>query len=317
METTAAVESTDMVEEHPSIFGSDTAFYNEMLHLLEARHFITREDYSVELQNDYIKLRNNEMLDRVLYDMPDEAKPKRNDDFKLTTNKEAVMEAISRSRKKASGGERKWAEFQIMYDLHPAIHYYQTCLDSCLGKDQALAAKLSTLKKGTAWFAFNGLVSNGLGQEIISEFFVIPMNVDGTLAARPLPLMEFAKKHLSTALPTSHMTDEEMERLHELLSDAVGVAVNDYMASAQAKKEMEMKVKKDRNLEKIRQWRIDAEQGQQSLFEDDTKVYSKRKFDQELQEIETIHSEASKYINDMNTLKGDPFVRPLAVFYNF
>ena len=76
METTAAVESTDMVEEHPSIFGSDTAFYNEMLHLLEARHFITREDYSVELQNDYIKLRNNEMLDRVLFDMPDKAKPK-------------------------------------------------------------------------------------------------------------------------------------------------------------------------------------------------------------------------------------------------
>lgn len=317
MGKTAAVESADMIEEHPSIFGSDTAFYNEMLHLLESRHFITRDDYSVELQNDYIKLRNNEMLDRVLFDMPDEAKPRLNDDFKLTTNKKAVMDAISRSRKKGSGGERKWAEFQIMYDLHPVIHYYQTCLDSCLGKDQALAAKLSTLKKGTAWFAFNGLVSNGLGQQIISEFFVVPMNEDGTLAGKPLPLVEFAHEHLSAVLPTSNMTPEEMKKLQELLSDAVDVAVNDYMASVQAKKEMEMKTKKDRNLEKIRQWRIDAEQGQQFLFEDETKVYSKRKYDQEIQEIETIHSEASKYINDMNTLKGDPFVRPLAVFYNF
>ena len=317
METTAAVESDDMVEQHPSIFGSDTAFYSEMLHLLEARHFITRDDYSVELQNNYIKLRNNEMLDRVLYDMPDEAKPRLNDDFKLTTNKKAVMDAISRSRKKGSGGERKWAEFQIMYDLHPVIHYYQTCLDSCLGKDQALAAKLSTLKKGTAWFAFNGLVSNGLGQQIISEFFVIPMNEDGTNAGKPLSLVDFAQKHLSTVLPTSNMTSEEMEWLQILLSDAVDVAVNDYMASAQARKEMEMKTKKDQNLEKLRQWRLDAEQGQQSLFEDDSKVYSKRKYDEEIQEIETIHSEASKYINDMNTLKGDPFVRPLAVFYNF
>ena len=317
MGKTAAVESADMIEEHPSIFGSDTAFYNEMLHLLESRHFITRDDYSVELQNDYIKLRNNEMLDRVLFDMPDEAKPRLNDDFKLTTNKKAVMDAISRSRKKGSGGERKWAEFQIMYDLHPVIHYYQTCLDSCLGKDQALAAKLSTLKKGTAWFAFNGLVSNGLGQQIISEFFVVPMNEDGTLAGKPLPLVEFAHEHLSAVLPTSNMTPEEMKKLQEQLSDAVDVAVNDYMASVQAKKEMEMKTKKDRNLEKIRQWRIDAEQGQQFLFEDETKVYSKRKYDQEIQEIETIHSEASKYINDMNTLKGDPFVRPLAVFYNF
>ena len=317
MGKTAAVESADMIEEHPSIFGSDTAFYNEMLHLLESRHFITRDDYSVELQNDYIKLRNNEMLDRVLFDMPDEAKPRLNDDFKLTTNKKAVMDAISRSRKKGSGGERKWAEFQIMYDLHPVIHYYQTCLDSCLGKDQALAAKLSTLKKGTAWFAFNGLVSNGLGQQIISEFFVVPMNEDGTLAGKPLPLVEFAHEHLSAVLPTSNMTPEEMKKLQVLLSDAVDVAVNDYMASVQAKKEMEMKTKKDRNLEKIRQWRIDAEQGQQFLFEDETKVYSKRKYDQEIQEIETIHSEASKYINDMNTLKGDPFVRPLAVFYHF
>lgn len=317
METTAAVESDDMVEQHPSIFGSDTAFYSEMLHLLEARHLITRDDYSVELQNNYIKLRNNEMLDRVLYDMPDEAKPRLNDDFKLTTNKKAVMDAISRSRKKGSGGERKWAEFQIMYDLHPVIHYYQTCLDSCLGKDQALAAKLSTIKKGTAWFAFNGLVSNGLGQQIISEFFVIPMNEDGTIAGKPLPLVDFAQKHLSTVLPTSNMTSEEMEWLQILLSDAVDVAVNDYMASAQARKEMEMKTKKDQNIEKLRQWRLDAEQGQQSLFEDDSKVYSKRKYDEEIQEIETIHSEASKYINDMNTLKGDPFVRPLAVFYNF
>jgi len=317
MEKTAAVESKDMVEQHPSIFGSDTAFFNEMLHLLESRHFITRNDYSVELQNDYIKLRNNEMLDRALFDLPDEAKPKLNDDYKLTTNKKAVMDAISRSRKKGAGGERRWAEFQIMYDLHPAIHYYQTCLDSCLGKDQALAAKLRTLKKGTAWFAFNGLVSNGLGQQIISEFFVVPMDEDGTVAGKPLPLVEFAHEHLSAVLPTSNMTPEEMKKLQELLSDAVDVAVNDYMASVQAKKEMEMKTKKDRNLEKLRQWRIDAEQGQQFLFEDETKVYSKRKYDQEIQEIETIHSEASKYINDMNTLKGDPFVRPLAVFYNF
>ena len=37
----------------------------------------------------------------------------------------------------------------------------------------------------------------------------------------------------------------------------------------------------------------------------------------EIKEIETIHSQTSKYINDMNTLKGEPFVRPLVVFYNF
>ncbi len=108
-----------------------------------------------------------------------------------------------------------------------------------------------------------------------------------------------------------------MGRLQALLSDAVDEAVNNYMAAAQAEKEMEMKVKKERNLEKIEAWRLEAEQGQLQLFNDESKVYSQRKYDQEIREIETIHSESSKYITDMNTLKGEPFVRPLAVFYNF
>ena len=318
MEKTSAVESADMVDEAETIFGSDIQFYSSMLDLLRSRHYISQDDYYVELGNKYLRLRNNEMLDRVLFDVPDEAKPKLNDDFKLTTDRKAVMAAISRSRKKDSGrGDRKWAEFQILYDLHPAIHYYQTCLDSCLGKDEALAAKLSTLPYGTAWFAFNGSVSNGLGQQIISEFFVIPMNENGTLAGKPLPLKRFAGKYLSATLPTSTMLPEEMGRLQALLSDAVDEAVNNYMAAAQAEKEMEMKVKKDQNLEKIEAWRLEAEQGQLQLFNDETKVYSQRKYDQEIREIETIHSESSKYITDMNTLKGEPFVRPLAVFYNF
>ncbi len=317
MEKTSAVESTDMVEETTTIFGSDIQFYSSMLDLLKSRHYISQDDYYVELNNNYLRLRNNEMLNRVLFDVPDEAKPKLNDDFKLTTDKKAVMAAISKSRKKDSGRDRKWAEFQILYDQHPAIHYYQTCLDSCLNKDEALAAKLSTLPYGTAWFAFNGSVSNGLGQQIISEFFVIPLNENGTLAGKPLPLKSFAKSYLASTLPTSTMTEDEMGKLRNLLSDAVDEAVNNYMAEAQAEKEMEMKFRKDVNLEKIEAWRLDAEQGQLLLFNDASKAYSKRKLDQEIREIETIHSESSKYITDMNTLKGEPFVRPLAVFYNF
>ena len=108
-----------------------------------------------------------------------------------------------------------------------------------------------------------------------------------------------------------------MTELRALLSDAVDEAVNNYMAAAQAEKEMEMKFRKEANIQKIEAWRLEAEQGQLALFNDATKAYSKRKYDNEIHEIETIHSESSKYINDMNTLKGEPFVRPLAVFYNF
>ncbi|MBQ0071275.1 MAG: hypothetical protein KBS81_05380, partial [Spirochaetales bacterium] len=314
---TAAVESDAMVEQTTSLFGSDTAFYAQMLDLLKSKHYISPDDYSVELNNDYIKIRNNEMLDRVLFDMPEEAKPKLNDEYKLTTNKQAVMTAISKSRKKDNGKGRQWAEFQIMYDLHPVIHYYQTCLDSCLNKDQAIAAKLSMLPKGTAWFAFQGSVSNGLGQQIVSEFFVIPLNQDGSLAGKPISMKDFSAKYLNATLPTSPMTDDDMAQLKVLLSEAVDEAVNNYMAIAQANKEMDMKVRKDKNLAKLEEWKLEAENGQISLFNDTTVVYSKSRYDKEIREIETIHSESSKYINDMNTLKGEPFVRPLVAFYNF
>lgn len=314
MPKTEAVESADMVEEPVTLFGSDTVFYGEMFDLLASRRYLSRDDYHVEIENNYIRLRNTESLDRILFDMPDEAKPRVNDDYKMTTDKKAVMNAITESRK---SDDSRWAEFQIMYDLHPAIHYFQTCLDSCLGKNEALAAKLPTLPEGTAWFAFNGLISNGLGQQIVSEFFVIPLYQDGTLAGKPVQLKEFARQYLSGNLPTKEMTSEEMDRLQELLSDAVDEAVMNYMDAAQSRKRTEMDKKKEANLQKIEDWRLEAEHGQQVLFNDPSVTYHKSRFSEDIQEIETIHSETSKYIKDMNTLSGDPFVRPLAVFYNF
>lgn len=308
MEKTEAVEEPSMTEENESIFGDDFTFYEKMISLLESKHYMTHDDYTIDSANRFMTLRNNANLNRVLFDMPDEAKPVVNGDFKLTTDKEKVMEAIDKSRKRNTGNGHKWTESEILYDLHPVIHYYQTCLDSCLDKDQALAAKLNTLPEDRAWFVFHGSVSNGLGQQIISEFFVVPMYSDGRLGGRPVPMQEFAAKYLKGAIATSAMSEEDMHRLEELLSPAVDSAINNYMAAVQAAKEAEMQSKKEENLKKIEDWK----HGQLSLFDEDTK-----EDDRNRREIETIHSESSKYINDMNTLKGDPFVRPLAVFYNF
>lgn len=312
IEKTAAVEETSMTEDTISLFGDDFSFYAEMMNLLESKHYVTHDDYTIERSNNFMTLRNNKALDSVLFDVPDEAKPELNGDFKLTTDKNKVMESIDRSRKKDSGSHVKWAEFQILYDLHPAIHHYQSCLDSCLDKDQALAARMSRLPEGTAWYVFHGSVSNGLGQQIISEFFVVPMYSDGRFGGTPIPMKKFAEKYLKGTIATSAMSGEDMVKLEELLGPAVDCAVDNYMSKAQAEKAAEMLTRKEDNLKKIEEWKINAEHGQLSLFSEGTKAYDRNR-----REIETIHSESSRYINDMNTLKGDPFVRPLAVFYNF
>lgn len=73
------------------------------------------------------------------------------------------------------------------------------------------------------------------------------------------------------------------------------------------------------NLEKLRNWKIAGEK-QLDLFDtDDSPIYhlQKGRRERKLREIRTIHDKTSKYVSDMNTLRGEPFIRPLAVFFNF
>ena len=312
MDKTAAIEERDMVQDSVSVFESDIVFYKELLAFLTTKGELKHGDYTADVPNGYLALRNSPYLDKVLFDMPDEAKPKVGDEFKLSTSKDLVMDSIDKSRKKGSDRDKSWTEFQLLYDLHPAIHYYQTCLDSFLDKDQAVAAKLTSLPQGTAWYIFHGSVSNGLGQQIVSEFFVIPINEDGTPAGKPASAEEFIKKHLQRTLPTATITDDDLISLEVLLSDAVDSAIDNYMAQKQSEMEKSMATKKEENLQKIEDWLADAEHGQLQLFGAES-----LRFEKSMKEIRTIHDEKSRYIEDMNTLKGDAFVRPLAVFYNF
>ena len=309
-DSTPAIETEDMVEQPVTLFERDIDFFGDMLYYLQSKGELKRDDYTIDQLGELIELRNGSLLDKVLFDVPDEAKPKVNGYFKLTLDKDVIKTAIADSRKKSNSD--KWAEYQMLYDLHPAIQYYLSCMDSTMNKDEATAAKLSILPFGTAWFVFHGSISNGLGQQIVSDFFVVPVKTDGTAAGEPVPILSFIKKYLRGTLPTSNMPDGDMNKLHELLSPAVDIATTNYMAKRKNSKMTDMEKKKEENLEKIEQWYIESEHGQLSLFGDHTKIY-----DRHMNEIKNIHDESSKYIQDMNTLKGEPFVRPLAAFYNF
>lgn len=114
------------------------------------------------------------------------------------------------------------------------------------------------------------------------------------------------------------MSDEELQQLESLLSPAVDQSVITYMNRKQIEMEGQMQVRKDQHLEQLRKWQADAF-GQLDLFHDDTAItyISKNKKERIVKEIETIHNESSQYVQNMNTLKGDAFIRPLAVFFNF
>lgn len=317
---TKAIEEPDCIEPEVSLFHTDADFYAELFEFLKTEGKIRDTDVNVEDDGKYLEILDTKQLDHALRGVPNEAKPGQDEYFKLTTDKNLVMKAIAETRNKTEKKEQnKWTKFQILYELHPVIRYFFNLLDSCIDKDDAPAAKLDNLPKDTAWYVFHGSKANGLGQQVISEIFVVGVDTDGLPAAKPMSIADFIDKYLKQHLYYRQMTDDELQQLQVLLGPAVDLAVTNYMDRKQIEMQSIMQARKDQNLKKLRQWKIAGEK-QLDLFDtDDSPIYNlqKGRREKKLREIRTIHDKSSKYVSDMNTLKGEPFIRPLAVFFNF
>lgn len=140
-------------------------------------------------------------------------------------------------------------------------YYFFNLLDSCVDKDVAPAARLDSLPDGTAWYVFHGSKANGLGQQVISEIFVVGVDTDGLMAAKPMPIKDFISKYLCQRLYYRQMTDEELRQLEVLLGPAVDNAINNYMDPKQIEMGSQMQARKDMNLEKLRNWKIARRSG--------------------------------------------------------
>ncbi|MBU2553072.1 MAG: DEAD/DEAH box helicase, partial [Bacteroidetes bacterium] len=165
-DSTEAVITQNPYEKTDSIYLDDAAYYTQLFRQLESGNLIQPGDYEFT-DGNFLELTNTDELNDILYDMPLEAKPKKGAQFKLTLDKDLVQKSIENARKKKG----EWAEFQMMYDLHPAIKYLMTKLEASVEKGVALAAKLtSKLPRSSAWYVLHGQVSNNLGQPVISNF---------------------------------------------------------------------------------------------------------------------------------------------------
>ena len=318
--STKAIEDADCVEPQVSLFKSDADFYAELFEFLKTAGKIHDTDVNIADGGKYLEILDTPQLDHAFRGVPAEAKPGQGEYFRLTTDKDTVKKAIAETRNKTEKKEQnKWTKFQILYELHPVIRYFFNLLDSCVDKDVAPAARLDSLPDGTAWYVFHGSKANGLGQQVISEIFVVGVDTDGLMAAKPMPIKDFISKYLSQQLYYRQMTDEELRQLEVLLGPAVDNAINNYMDPKQIEMGSRMQARKDENLRKLHQWKVAGEK-QLDLFDtDESPIYhlQKGRRERKLREIRTIHDKTSKYVSDMNTLRGEPFIRPLAVFFNF
>lgn len=308
---TASVITENPYEEPLSIYPEDAQFYRDLFDQLKSSNQIQFGD--VIVSDGYLEIKNTKDLDQVLFDLPEESKPNLNSLYKLSMDKGLVQKAIEDARKKKG----EWAEFQVLYDLHPVVKFFMTKLEASVHKDSALVAKTKNLPKETAWFVFNGQVSNNLGQPVVADFLVVGLKWDGTVFRKTFHLRDFIKEFsLNKELYTEDIPVSDINELEGILSDAVDWATQ-HMIEEQQHLQNKMEDKMRTYQFKLEKWSTEAMYQLELDFIDkeSSDFWVKRK-DSKSREIKTILDESSQYISDLTSLQGNPYLKVLAVFYN-
>jgi hypothetical protein len=248
-----------------------------------------------------------------LFDLPPESKPKVNQLFKLSIDKDLVQRAIEDARKKKG----EWAEFQILNELHPVVKYYMTKLEASVDKDVALVARTNRVPSNTSWYIFQAQVSNNLGQPVVADFLVVGLNADGSIFREPFLLVDFINDfRLKETLHTENISDNDLALLHQLLENAV-TSVTNHMSTEQKQLEVKMETRLNEYEKKLASWKNDALEQLEKDFSDKTITpFFSGKKDSKKREIETILSSTSQYNKNMTSLQGDAYLKVLAVFFN-
>ena len=296
-----------------SLFESDKAYYTALIEQLKADKYLKQDEANFD--EDLLEVKNTKELDRIMYDLPKEAKPgKIGDVYQLSLNKEDVQKAIADARRKKG----EWARFQTLYELHPIIRYLMTQLEASVDKDVALVNKITSLPKNMAYYLIEGSVANNLGQSIISDFFVIPMGMDGGMKGQPLPFEKFQEDHaLSKELYTQDITEKELQQLKEMLPEVILYAKNMHMDREIDKLKHKMQLESADYKNKMDNWQKSKHQQLEIDFRDKPEygIIKSRKANQE-HHIQTILDQSSQYFKDLTSLNGDAYLKVLAVFYN-
>ena len=305
--------SDKIFEQRFSLYKDDLNFYQDLFEELEAVGSIQHGDVVMHRDDatiPYVEVKNNEELREVLYDIPREAFPQDNI-FRLATDKAWLNKSIAESRKSTKS---EWSKFLPLYDIHPIIQYLLTKFTASLPKTQAMAVRCNDLPKGMSYYLFYGSHGNGLGQNLVSKFFVVPINAEGQLKERPMSFHDFTQKYVIDGKFMTGATSDDINTLHANLQQAIDMGMVDYMYEAQAKVSDAMDKQLKEYKQKLAEWADIAN----SLFPDeDVSITRTNQYKKEKEEIQKITDQSSRFYQELFSLDyADPYMRLLAVFHN-
>ena len=305
--------SDKIFEQRFSLYKDDLSFYQDLFEELEAVGSIQHGDVVMHRDDatiPYVEVKNNEELRDVLYDIPHEAFPQDNI-FRLATDKAWLNNSIAESRKSTKS---EWSKFLPLYDIHPIIQYLLTKFTASLPKTQAMAVRYNELPKGMSYYLFYGSHSNGLGQNLVSKFFIVPLNAEGQLKERPMSFHDFTQKYVIDGKFMTGATSDDINTLHANLQQAIDMGMVDYMYEAQAKVSDAMDKQLKEYKQKLAVW---ADTANSQIPNEDVSITRTNQYKKEKEEIKKITDKSSQFYQDLFSLdNADPYMRLLAVFHN-
>ena len=305
--------SDKIFEQRFSLYDDDLSFYKDLFDELEAIGSVNHGDIVMH-RNDatvpFVEVKCNEELREVLYDIPREAFPKDNI-FRMATDKAWLNKSIADSRKSI---DSEWSKFLPLYDLHPIVQYLLTKFTASLPKTQAMAVRYNELPQGMSYYLFYGSHGNGLGQNLVSKFFVVPINADGQLKELPMSFHDFTTKYNISSKFMSGASADDLAILQQNLQQAIDMGLVNYMYDAQNKVSDAMEKQLKEYKQKLAVWADTAN----SLFPDeDIAITRTNQYKKEKEEIQKITDQSSQFYQDLFSLdNADPYMRLLAVFHN-
>lgn len=318
--TTPALEHdrNKIFEPKMSIYESDMGFFSDLVTELKCiGNGLQMHDAEVKNGDvPYIEITKTKELDEVLFDIPDEAKPIDNI-FRLTDDKTILKQYIDESRK---SNNHKWSQFQPLYELHPIIQYWLTKLTASVSKNQAMVIRNEMFEKDYAFYLMYGSQSNGAGQNIISKFFVVKIGKDGHLGEKPVSFNDFLTSHplFTKSLYQAGTSQTDMEILSNNLNTAVEIGIQFYMREKQTELSDKMERQRTTYEAHLEQWYNRSESQLQLDFGDYDTVIQRKNKEKKIEEIKTIANKESDFYKNLTTLdSSDPYIKVLAVFYNF